>query len=44
MDFTNMISVAVCDTPGGQYEFLSHVKRADGTRPEGTQWFDPGVL
>ena len=44
MDFSNMISVAVCDTPGGQYEFLSHVKRADGTRPEGIQWFDPGVL
>ena len=44
MDFSNVISVAVCDTPGGQYAFLAHVKRADGTRPEGIQWFDPGVL
>lgn len=44
MDFSNVISVAVCDTPGGQYEFLAHVERADGTRPKDIQWFDPGVL
>ena len=25
MDFSNVISVAVCDTPGVQYEFLAHV-------------------
>ena len=44
MDFSNIISVAVCDTPAGQYEFLAHVKRADGTLPEGIRWFDPAVL
>lgn len=44
MDFSNVISVAVCDKPAGAYEFLAHVTRADGTRPGEIQWFDPGVL
>ncbi|MBQ9211574.1 MAG: family 43 glycosylhydrolase [Clostridia bacterium] len=44
MDFSNMISVAVCDTPAGQYKFFAHVTRKNGSRPENIQWFDPGVL
>lgn len=43
-----VISVAVCDTPNGTFEFLGHVKKPDGT-VYGTQAgdvnnFDPGVL
>ncbi len=41
------ISVAVCDTPAGKYEYLGPVKYADGTaigeKGEPFQ-FDPGVL
>ncbi len=41
-------SVAVCDTPAGQYEFYGYVQRSDGT-PYGTKrgevnCFDPSVL
>ena len=43
-----IVSVAVCDTPAGQYEFYGHVHYADGTRlgeREGDEHqFDPGVL
>ncbi len=42
------VSVAVCDTPAGQYEFLGHVRYEDGTplgEKEGDEpQFDPGVL
>ncbi len=42
------VSVAVCDTPAGKYEFLGYVRHADGTRlgeREGDEpQFDPGVL
>lgn len=43
-----VISVAVCDTPAGKYEFLGYVRRPDGT-PYGeikgeVNNFDPGVL
>ena len=42
------VSVAVCDTPAGKYEFLGHVRYADGTRlgerPGDDGQFDPGVL
>ena len=31
LDTVNVISVAVCDTPAGEYEFLDYVRRADGT-------------
>lgn len=44
LDFTNIISVAVCDTPAGQYEFLDFVARTDGTRPNISRWFDPAIL
>lgn len=44
LDFTNIISVAVCDTPAGTYEFLDYVAREDGSRPNVGRWFDPAVL
>lgn len=44
LDFSNVISVAVCDEPAGHYEFLAHVARPDGTRPDNLQWFDPAIL
>ncbi|MCR5491573.1 MAG: family 43 glycosylhydrolase [Bacilli bacterium] len=47
MGGTKMISVAVCDTPAGKYEFYGYVKYKDGTpigkRGEPFQ-FDPGCL
>lgn len=43
-----VISVAVCDTPAGKYEFYGHVRYADGhacgTRPGEVHNFDPGVF
>ncbi len=44
----SITSVAVCDTPAGQYEFYGYVRHSDGT-PWGakrgdTFAFDPGVL
>ena len=48
LDHVSIVSVAVCDTPAGKYEFLGYVHYADGTRlgdREGDQpQFDPGVL
>ncbi len=44
LDFVNVISVAVCDTPAGQYEFLDFVRREDGTIPDAGRWFDPAIL
>ena len=44
LDTVNVISVAVCDTPAGEYEFLDYVRRADGTIPEVGRWFDPAIL
>ena len=42
------ISVAVCDTPAGQYEYLGDVHAEDGhacgTRPREWMEFDPAVL
>lgn len=44
----NAISVAVCDTPAGKFEFYGHVHHSDGTlygEKEGDgNSFDPGVL
>ena len=44
----NYVSVAVCDTPAGQYKYLGNVRYPDGTRlgeREGDEpQFDPGVL
>jgi hypothetical protein len=48
LDKVSIVSVAVCDTPAGKYEFYGYVHYADGTRlgeREGdTPQFDPGVL
>jgi arabinoxylan arabinofuranohydrolase len=48
LDKVSMISVAVCDSPAGKFEFYGYVTYADGTRlgqREGDQHqFDPGVL
>ncbi len=43
LDFTNIISVAVGDSPAGPFEFLDYVRRSDGTLPDG-RWFDPAIL
>lgn len=43
-----IVSVAVCDTPAGKYEFYGYVKYPDGTRlgeaATDEPQFDPGVL
>ena len=48
LDKTDVVSVAVCDSPAGKYTFLGYVRYKDGTmlgRREGDQpQFDPGVL
>lgn len=44
LDTANVISVAVCDTPAGKYEFLDYVTREDGSIPAIGRWFDPAVL
>ncbi len=45
---SSAVSVAVCDTPAGQYEFYGHVHHGDGavygSRPRDPFQFDPGVL
>ena len=38
------ISVAVCDTPAGRYEFLGHVQYPDGRPMMKYVCFDPGVI
>ena len=48
LDKVSIVSVAVCDTPAGKYEFYGYVHYQDGTRlgeRTGDQpQFDPGVL
>ncbi|MCR5397964.1 MAG: family 43 glycosylhydrolase [Lachnospiraceae bacterium] len=48
LDHLPIVSVAVCDTPAGHYEFLGYVHYQDGTKlgqREGDEpQFDPGVL
>lgn len=48
LDKVSVVSVAVCDTPAGQYEFCGYVHYPDGTRlgeREGDEpQFDPAVL
>ena len=39
-----VLSVAVCDTPCGEFEFLGHVKNKDGTLLNDGVIFDPAVL
>ncbi|MBO4864244.1 MAG: family 43 glycosylhydrolase [Eubacterium sp.] len=48
LDKVSVVSVAVCDTPAGRYEFLGYVHYKDGTKlgdREGDEpSFDPGVI
>jgi hypothetical protein len=48
LDHLPIVSVAVCDTPAGKYEFYGYVKYQDGTllghRDGDQHQFDPGVL
>lgn len=48
LDHVSVVSVAVCDTPAGKYEFYGYVHYEDGTRlgeKAGDEpQFDPGVL
>lgn len=48
LDHLSIVSVAVCDTPAGKYEFYGYVQYPDGTRlgeRHGDQpQFDPGLL
>ncbi len=39
-----LMSVAVCDTPAGKYEFLGYVKNKDGTPLKDFVIFDPGLI
>ncbi len=48
LDKLSIVSVAVCDTPAGKYEFYGYVHYSDGTRlgerAGDEPQFDPGVL
>lgn len=48
LDKVPVVSVAVCDTPAGEFKFYGYVKYADGTRlgerAGDEPQFDPGVL
>lgn len=48
LDKVSLISVAVCDTPAGKYEFYGYVHDKDGVRLGDREWdepqFDPGVM
>lgn len=39
-----LMSVAVCDTPAGEYKFLGYVKKPDGTPLQDYIIFDPGLI
>ncbi len=42
--YSNPISVAVCDTPDGKYEFYGHVRNPDGSPMTQRVCFDPAVM
>lgn len=48
LDHVSVVSVAVCDTPAGKYEFYGYVHYEDGIRlgekPGDEPQFDPGVF
>lgn len=48
LDKVSVVSVAVCDTPAGRYQFLGYVHDAKGdllgARPGDEPQFDPGVI
>lgn len=43
-DCSYVMSVAVCDTPAGEYKFLGYVQNADGTPMTDGVIFDPGLM
>lgn len=43
-DCSYAISVAVCDTPSGKFEFLGYVKNPDGSVLHDFMVFDPGLI
>lgn len=43
-DCSYVMSVAVCDTPSGEFEFLGYVKNPDGSIFTDGVIFDPGLL
>ncbi len=48
LDKVSVVSVAVCDTPAGKYEFYGYVQYPDHTKLGEKEWdepqFDPGVI
>lgn len=48
LDHAHVVSVAVCDTPAGRYQFYGYVHDKNGVllgeRPQDEPQFDPGVL
>lgn len=42
--YSNPVSVAVCDTPDGNFEFYGHVKDKDGSIYNDVLLFDPAVI
>lgn len=48
LDKVSVVSVAVCDTPAGEYQFYGYVQYPDGTKLGDKEWdepqFDPGVI
>ncbi|MCR5202774.1 MAG: family 43 glycosylhydrolase, partial [Lachnospiraceae bacterium] len=42
--YTEPISVAVCDTPDGKFEYLGHVQNKDKSLMKKYVCFDPGVI
>ena len=42
--YKNPISVAVCDTPDGKYEYYGYVRKKDGSPYLDTLCFDPAVI
>ena len=44
LDFCDVISVAVSNTPGGPFEFLGYVTYEDGSKPKIGRQFDPAIL
>ena len=43
-DCSYVMSVAVCDTPAGKFEFLGYVRNPDGTPMTDGVIFDPGIM
>lgn len=44
LDMTGKVSVAVCDSPAGSYEFYGHLQNSDGSIYEENLPYDPAVI